>query len=329
MNNQQINFHRPDRINDTLYVIAPVFNPKRYRSRWKLYQDFERYVLMNKEAHLVTVECTFGDREEAIAEQVDYNHTIVKLTSKNEIWIKENMINLAIQRLPEDWKYVAWIDADIQFIRPDWVGECIHQLQHHPIIQMFSVAWDIDPNYVPYQMHTSFGYDYRNDSPPNDYYKKRNCNSWHTGYAWAATREAISNLGGLIDWAVLGAADNHMARALIGKVHESYNEKISQEYKDMLHIWQDRATEYIKGNLGYMDGGLLHYFHGAKVNRRYHDRWQILVKNDFQPSLDLKKDWNGLYQLTDRTPKLRRDIQLYFKQRDEDNIDMKGVKTLF
>lgn len=328
MENHALHFHRPDAVNDTLYVIAPVFNPKRYRSRWKLYKDFERYVLMNKEAHLVTIECAFAEREYVLEKQEGHSHTLIQVTTYDEFWTKENLINLAISRLPEDWKYVAWIDADVTFVRPDWVGECLHQLQHHPIVQMFSVAWDIDPQFSPYQMHTGFAYDYIHDNPYNNYYRGKK-NGWHTGYAWAATKEFVRGVGGLIDWAILGAADNHMASALIGKVERSINPKVHPEYLETLKVWQDHAVQTVKGNIGYMDGALLHYFHGAKVNRRYHDRWQVLVKNNFQPSLDLKKDWNGLYQLTDRNPKLRRDLQLYFKQRDEDNTDMKGVKGLY
>jgi hypothetical protein len=63
----------------------------------------------------------------------------------------------------------------------------------------------------------------------------------------------------------------------------------------------------------------MHYYHGAKVNRRYFDRWGILVRNNFDPLLDLKKDWQGLWQLTDRNHKLRDDLRAYFATRDEDD----------
>ena len=37
-------FSRPDQIKEPLYVITSVFNAVRYRTRWKLYQDFVRMV---------------------------------------------------------------------------------------------------------------------------------------------------------------------------------------------------------------------------------------------------------------------------------------------
>lgn len=56
-------FRRGDTVNETLYIITPVFNPKRYRTRWKLYQQFEQHITSLR-AHLVTIECSFGAREE-------------------------------------------------------------------------------------------------------------------------------------------------------------------------------------------------------------------------------------------------------------------------
>ena len=321
-------FHRHDRINEKLYVITTVFNSQRYRMRWKHYENFAKHII-DGGANLVTIECSFGERAEVIKEILNDRHTVIHIRTSHEIWIKENMINIAMTHLPQDWKYVAWVDADIQFIRPDWVGETLHQLQHYDILQMFSIAIDVDSNYNPFSMSTSFCHDYINGVPDNDCYngKWRKPNPWHTGYAWAARRQAITDLGGLIDFGILGSSDNHMARCLIGEWEKSVNGQVQDEYKQMLRIWQERALKYIKRNIGYVEGGIVHNFHGAKENRRYKDRWKILVENKFTPSLDLKKDWNNIYQLTDRNWRLKRDVQQYFKQRDEDDTNMKGIKT--
>ena len=91
-----IHFTRPDSVKDTLYVVTAVFNPKRFRSRWKLYKNFEKYVLDSKQAHLVTIECIFGEREAALVQQQGDNHTVLHVRTTDEIWIKENLLNLAI-----------------------------------------------------------------------------------------------------------------------------------------------------------------------------------------------------------------------------------------
>jgi hypothetical protein len=36
-----------------------------------------------------------------------------------------------VARLPNDWKYVAWVDADVNFTNPHWVRVTVQQLQHY------------------------------------------------------------------------------------------------------------------------------------------------------------------------------------------------------
>lgn len=333
-------FHRSDIIKEPLYVISPIFNPQRFRSRWKNYSPFEKHVL-DSGGKLVLIECSFGERAEVYVETLSENHTIIHVSTTQEIWLKENLINLAIQRLPKDWKYVAWVDADIQFTRPDWVGETIHQLQSYKVVQMFSIALDMTPDYHPYQINYGFIHDHINGIPDKIKGHKWDCyyevhegpeagvkkHRRHPGFAWAATKEAISQLGGLIDFAILGSADHHMARALVGEVEKSVHPRMSKEYRDLLKIWQERADRYIKRNVGYVQGTINHFYHGPKVNRKYVDRWKILVSNQYAPSTDIKREWNGTWQLSENKLELRDQIKAYFKQRNEDNISMEGAKS--
>lgn len=306
-------YHKPDHIEDKLYVITALFNPHRYNSRWKLYKEFQKRML-DAGVYLVTIECSFGDRSEVTVEAYD-DHMLIHVRTAHEIWIKENLINIAVQRLPRDWKYVAWIDGDVEFARPDWAKETLHQLQHYDVLQLYTEAIDLGPNYEFIHKHKSFMWCYKNKQKASERYEE-----WHPGYAWAATRTAWNHLGGLIDWGILGSGDRHMASALIGKVDISVNKDVQPRYKQLLYEWQERAESHIRRNVGYIDGLILHYWHGAKANRRYKDRWKILVDNKYNPDLDIKKDWQGVYQLTDRSIPLRDEIREYFKQRNEDCI---------
>jgi hypothetical protein len=81
-----------------------------------------------------------------------YKHKYIGLHSASEAWNKETLINIGVQNLPHDWQQVAWIDGDVHFARPGWVGECIQLLQHgtssdRAFCQMFSHAVDLGPNY--------------------------------------------------------------------------------------------------------------------------------------------------------------------------------------
>ena len=300
----------------TLYVVTAVFNPQRYQSRIKLYRNFEKYV-NDSGAKLITVELAFGHREFVMTEPNDPMD--VQLRTHTELWHKERMINLGIQRLPHDWKYVAWIDADIVFARPDWVEETVQLLQHYPILQMFSQAIDLTPRYEVLKTHVGMVYTYYEgmmDDPTGRYEK------FHPGFAWAARREALNNLGGLSDIAILGSADRHMALSLLEKVENSHPKDISSGYKEQLELWQNRCKTYIKKNVGYMPGAIMHQWHGKKADRRYKDRWKILVCHQYDPEFDIKCDTQGLYQFTERNPQLAYDIRKYFQARNEDSIDL-------
>jgi hypothetical protein len=61
------------------------------------------------------------------------------VSSDSKVWIKENLINLGIKTLPEDWKFVAWIDADITFLNQNWVDETKEKLQSSDIVQLWQM----------------------------------------------------------------------------------------------------------------------------------------------------------------------------------------------
>jgi len=302
-------------VDTTLYVVTAVFNPHRYRSRIKLYRDFEKYV-NDAGAKLVTVELALGQRDFVVTEEDD--PWDLRLRTNAELWHKERMLNLGIQRLPEDWRYVAWIDADVVFARPDWVEETVHLLQHYPVLQLFSMATDLSPRYEPLKTHTGVIYAYQEGLMCDH----RHYEHFHPGFAWAARRDALNDLGGLFDTAILGSADRHMALSFIECVEKSYPKGISKGYWEALDLWQKRSKKYIRKNVGYMPGLILHQWHGKKVDRRYSDRWKILVKHQFDPEFDLKFDTQGLYQHTGRNPQLAYDIRRYFMARHEDSIDV-------
>lgn len=308
--------HRAHPETDGLWIVAVVSNPERYKSRYQLFERFKTSV-EKAGANLLIVELAFGQRPFEMTEANNPLH--VQLRTGDEIWHKEAMVNLGISRLPPDWKYVAWIDADVEFMRPDWVTEIVHQLQHYSVIQLFQNAIDLGPQGEVLKTVDSFMHSWAtNQAPP---YAHKYYPHWHPGYAWAARRDAVNDLGGLIDYAILGAADHHMAWALVGNVQNHIPKNLTPAYKKHLMIWQDRAEKHVRRNVGYMPGTIYHYWHGSKKNRRYIERWQILLKHGFDPELDLKKDWQGLPMLSDAGLRMRNDIRAYFQQRNEDSID--------
>ncbi len=300
-----------------LDVVAVISNPFRYRSRYQLYRQFEKEMLAQPNVRLTTVEAAFGDRPHEITQAGNARHLQVR--TGHSAWQKESMINLGISTLPKDWQYVAWIDADVSFTRPDWALETIQQLQHHDIVQMFSHALDMGPNHEVLEKHMGFGYGHVKGMPVN--HGGGPYAFWHPGFAWSARRSFIEQVGGLMDWTLLGAADHIMACAILGKLPLPVRlEKDCPNYIVLAKEWMKQAAQ-IKGNLGYVPTTLLHTFHGAKKNRKYVERWQILFQNQYDPLRDIKHDWQGLIALSGNKPKLRDELNAYFLVRNEDSTD--------
>jgi hypothetical protein len=299
-----------------LHVVTAISNPCRYKSRYALYRAFAARMAAAG-VTLWTVEAAFGDREHAVTSADDAHHIQVRI--HDEYWHKESLLNHGIARLPMDWQYVAWIDADVEFVRDDWATETLHALQHYDVVQPWSHADDLGPHRERIESHTSFcfchlkGHSYEQGRKYGPF--------WHPGFAWAARRRAIEGLGGLLDWPILGAADHHMALALVGNVGASAAGGLHPSYYRNLHIYQDRAEAHVRRNIGYVPGLLLHHWHGKKANRQYQERWSILQKHQFDPDTDLKRDSRGLYQLTNRKIGLRDDLRAYFRARNEDSVD--------
>lgn len=295
---------------DLLHVVCAYSNPMRWRSRRALAEAFQRHV-HDSGAQLTIVECAHGERDHELTALP--GQTIVRKRAHSLVWHKESLLNLAISALPDAARYIAWIDADVTFRRPDWAAATVHALQLHPIVQPWWHCHDLGPNGEHVATHTSFAARYARGEPIGPGYTFA-----HPGYAWAATRAALEHLGGLIETAPLGAADHHMALALAGRVQDSLPGFISDAYARPLRAWQDRAARFIAGNVGVVPGTIEHGWHGRKSSRRYVERWSILRAHGFDPDTDLKRNTWGVLELAGNKPGLRDDIRRYFEQRNED-----------
>lgn len=339
-----------------LHVIAVLHNPLRTRVRYQHFAAFEKMIL-DAGALLYVVELALGDREFEIVKPDNPRH--LGLRSWHELWHKEKMIEAALRHLlPSDWQYVAWIDADVSFARPDICQETLHMLQHHHFVQMFEYAQDLGPNYEPLWITPSFmsewvkfgalqGTSGESDAyyPVSIYDCKRNrrkgwtpynpetgCKEWkicHPGLAWAASREALDFTGGIFSSSIFGSGDFIMACCLVGLANHTLPGKKPEEtiFGKLVYQWQENAERYIHRDVGYVKGLVNHYWHGRKADRRYARRPEhFLVELSFDPSKDVKLDTNGLYQLNtwqdERTRQIRDTLRWYANARNEDSIDL-------
>lgn len=302
-------------ISSPLYVVTTNFNPNRYASRNRLWHGFEKHCI-DAGAIPYTVELALRDRHHEITHHADPHH--IQLRGESELWYKENLGNIGTSRLPPDWEYVAYVDADFLFTRPDWATETVHMLQHYDAVQMFT--------YLTYETHdhrshgtlNGFAYQHLNQKTIPKHYGHKGA----VGGAWAFRRSALEKLGGLLDCCILGSGDWHMAFALAMRddVHPDMNLGAAPGYVAVIKRWEDGAKA-LRGNIGYVDGHAIHHWHGPLSKRGYAWRSRILTENRFDPLTDLSYDWQGLLKLNPGKPTMRDEIRAYFRQRNEDSID--------
>lgn len=334
-----------------LWVVTAISNPVRFKTRYALYKKFRHHVTRELGLPLITVEAAYGDRdfqvtddglEDAVLTSTLDNgvRTVdVRVRNESQVWLKENLWNIGARYLPRECKYVMFADADIEFMNPHIATEIVHALQEYRVIQPFETAADMGPQGQIMDVHRSFGWCYANGwqwRPEADgsggYTAKRPSdvprpvgfgNPWHPGFAVAMRRSVLDKMA-FLDIGVLGAGDHHMMGALIGQAPLTLPKKIHPNYRKAVLAWQARAAKVVKRDLGFAPGTIVHNFHGAKANRKYVSRWDILVLFQFDPEADVYRNAQGVLELESHKPELRDAIRRYFRQRNEDGLEMVG-----
>jgi hypothetical protein len=306
-----------------LYIVTTVFNPRRFQSRIRLFNHFRRWI-SSYPVEMVTVEVAYGDRPFEVTDAGD--PFAVQLRTDADLWHKERALNIGIHHLGKvrpDWKYVAWMDADVKLARDDWHAEAVHLLQHYAVIQMFGQVQTLDPQY-----HTLYG----GRSIARNYHEYRNFHEMENGVrskwmgwpglGWAARRETLDAIGGLLDVCVSGSGDSHMAGCFMGQPDFGLNPKASTGYKRAILRYGELCERHVRRNVSFLPTLLIHYWHGKANERGYEKRWQALTEHQFDPHEDLVTDTQGLYRWRGSKPDLEFAIRRSMENRNEDSIDV-------
>jgi hypothetical protein len=325
---------------ESLNVVVVHFNPSAYARRAVLVNEcIQRLVqtqlrlsdVANPSVHLdiTVVELCYG----ATPAEIDPNNfptvkTICcRCDQRHKMWSKEQLINIALddQYLSMETKYVAWVDSDIAITTETWVEDIVACLSQHDLAfgQIWSTCDMLGPTEEaeekPILTVSSFCSQYAAGKTYTACHHEDR-DYWHPGFGWMATLSAIRATNGLIA-KTLGSADRHMAMSFLGLAVETVPDGISEAYLDQVLTWQ----ESVKNNgiaLVHVPCHLKHFWHGPMHRRRYMERWDILKKHRFDPSIHIQYHHTGLYLwISSCPPGLISDVADYFNQRDEDSND--------
>ena len=302
---------------DDLCVITCYFNSQGFASKRHNY-DLFRTSITHSGIHLITIECAFG----STPFELDHTPSTIRLRTKHVMWQKERLLNLAISKVPRRYTKIAWLDCDILFENASWARETSRLLNTYPVIQPFHYAFRLRPDE---QAYFGKGERYRSFAAVHATFPSISrvgsfFHHGHTGFAWAAKREIVEDIG-LYDAAVAGGSDHLMAHAFCGDfgsrcLYEMFLN--ASGFLDHYKLWATAAWRKVQGKIFFVPGAILHLWHGEMHNRQYPNRMVEFAHLDFNPSLDLLVDNNGLWQWSEHNPALASWATAYFARRLED-----------
>ena len=291
-----------------LHVITVLFNYCEYKIRYKLAKEFiKRYQNFSPNMKLYVVELAYENQKFQVTDKNNPYH--LQLRSNTPLWHKENLINVGINKLlPEDWEYVAWIDCNLEFENSDFVEKTIEALQTSNIVQMYKTM-----NH-PARKDTN--------SCSHFYYRVNNINERGlSGGAIACTKFAYQKMGKIYDFGICGGGDDILIFGLLSLNNLSKTGIMCPEYINDINNYIINLKDL---KIGYVDTDVIYFKHGDIKNRKYQSRNNILYKYKYNPLKDIKYDENGVLILLNKN--ILNDIKIYFRNRNEDNIDIKNYK---
>lgn len=305
---------------EDLWIVTSYFNPVGYRSRLHNYEVFSDHI-RSSGLPLMTIECAFG----AAPFTLPSSPAIMQVRSRDVMWQKERLLNLAIERLPATCTKVAWVDCDVLFDNPDWAATTSRLLDEHPVVQPYEVPTRLlrdgrtPASNLPWKR--SFAADYAADrlATHTHLHPRRD----DTGLAWAARREILATHG-IYDASIAGGADHLVAHAMCDDWESHCIDRIcgvDTSYRRHAQAWGRRFYPSIRGDIQYVEGGVRHLWHGDYFSRDYVGRHRALQRFEFDPRTDLRLGPSGCWEWASPKEELHRWVAEYFARRNEDGED--------
>ena len=228
----------------------------------------------------------------------------------------------AIAALPPSCTKVAWLDADVIFERRDWAEAASEALERVPLLQLFDEAVRLPPGVDRDRgegdRYPGFASTYA--AGPQLLLSGDFARHGHTGFAWAARRELLDRHG-LYDACIAGSGDHMMAHAFCGDWEGPCIRRIlgpGGPHRAYFRAWSQRLYREVRARVGFVEGKLLHLWHGEIANRRYVLRNRELATFAFDPACDLRLGSTGCWEWASAKPELHAWARTYFAQRRED-----------
>lgn len=320
--------------NDT-WIVTAYFNPCGYATKKRNFDLFAAR-LQSIDAPLRVIEMALDGG----AFELDDEHDAIRVRGDGVMWQKERLLNLAIASLPVECRKVVWLDCDLLFEDDEWLDRTSDALDHFVVVQPFSACvrlprghfaldvevrgWGVEEG----QLCESFAAVCARDRSLA--HRVLSAEHGHTGFAWAARRELLDACP-LYDACLTGSGDHLMAHVFAGALDAICIPAMigaGHAYADHFARWAADVDRIVGGRLGYVDGCVLHLWHGNRADRRYRQRNQEFKAFGFDPDRHIRSGDNGLWEWADAPAAMRAWASEMFASRHEDGDDASAADVV-
>jgi hypothetical protein len=295
------------------WVVTSYFNWCRFESKLANYKVFCAQVKLAG-LNLITVECALSGEPF----QLPSSREVIQVRTNSIMWQKERLLNVALDSLPRECRFVAWIDCDLLFQNPSWQLEAANALETVGVVQLFEEmirlprgSCRITGGETP---SLSFMGGLRDSVTRNV-----PARLGHPGFAWAARKDVLEACDGFYDACIVGGSDRVMAHAWFGDYHAPIVREIALgRIWPHYQKWAQQAHRVVRGSVSLIGGVLLHLWHGESADRRYFERHKPVADFGFDPAEDLVVNPYGCWEWSSHKPELQQWMKSYFDGRRED-----------
>lgn len=259
-------------------------------------------LLTNAKIPTFTIECVIGNQTPLL------ENPTLQVRSESCLFYKEQLYNLLVPKVPEQYTKLIFLDGDILFEDKNWIDNISNLLNTYNVVQPFETAVLMDINFQPIFIKKSLFYGIKNDN-----FKNQPIDKHHHGFSYALTRTFYNKIGGFFDKCIIGGGDTAFATLFHRTIIPSfYSSVIQPEYSR----WNRNIEEE---NITYLPTTIYHLYHGSDKNRKYANRHILLEQFDLKCWDDfVYKNKEGVYEIKNK--KINEIMKQYFISRKEDEV---------
>ena len=306
-------------------MITTYFNPFHNLERLKNYHTFKE----NLNLPLITVEWAPDSIYEISHSDTDL---LVQLSGGDLMWQKERLLNIALNKLPNNCEFVAWIDCDVVFANSDWHIKAKELLHKYDFLQLFD-----EVNYLPKLSSQDFdlekvdflSYDYTDCSLSKliesrlNFNKDKNIIGVNPSYrrggaAGLALASKVSTIKAhqFYDGNIVGGGDSVLFASLSNTLDLYFSMRdLSTKHKIHIKQWANQVIEK-KYQTSYLKGSIYHLWHGDLPQRQYLKRHLILKNHNYDPKNHIFSDSETAWSWQDAPKELKEAISSYMYIRE-------------